>query len=71
MGASKRLSELIVQAYATKNRSATTYSIVRFGNVLGSSGSVINKFNDQIDQGNYVTVTHPEVTRFFMTVQNP
>ena len=69
MGASKRLSELIVQAYATKNGSATTYSIVRFGNVLGSSGSVINKFNDQIDQGNYVTVTHPEVTRFFMTVQ--
>ncbi len=69
MGASKRLSELIVQAYATKNESLTTYSIVRFGNVLGSSGSVINKFNDQIDQGNYVTVTHPEVTRFFMTVQ--
>tara|TARA_B100000686_G_C16773574_1_gene966895 strand:- start:637 stop:2478 length:1842 start_codon:yes stop_codon:yes gene_type:complete len=69
MGASKRLSELIVQAYATKKETKTTYSIVRFGNVLGSSGSVINKFNEQIEQENYVTVTHPEVTRFFMTVQ--
>ena len=69
MGASKRLSELIVQAYATNNDSKTTYSIVRFGNVLGSSGSVINKFYEQIEQENYVTVTHPEVTRFFMTVQ--
>ena len=69
MGSSKRLSELIIQAYSTKPETKTIFSIVRFGNVLGSSGSVINKFNDQIENENYVTVTHPEVTRFFMTVE--
>ena len=69
MGASKRLSELIIQAYSTKPETKTIFSIVRFGNVLGSSGSVINKFNDQIENENFVTVTHPEVTRFFMTVE--
>ena len=69
MGATKRLSELIVQAYSLKTNSKTVYSIVRFGNVLGSSGSVINKFNQQIESENFVTVTHPRVTRFFMTVE--
>ena len=69
MGATKRLSELIVQAYSSKSNSKTVYSIVRFGNVLGSSGSVINKFNQQIESENFVTVTHPRVTRFFMTVE--
>ena len=69
MGATKRLSELIVQAYSSKTNSKTVYSIVRFGNVLGSSGSVINKFNQQIESENFVTVTHPKVTRFFMTVK--
>jgi len=68
MGATKRLSEMIVQAYSDRDNSSVVYSIVRFGNVLGSSGSVINKFNKQIEDGNYVTVTDKQVTRFFMTV---
>ena len=71
MGATKRLSEMVVQAFAdntTKDNKKTIFSIVRFGNVLASSGSVINKFNDQIKNRESLTVTHPEVTRYFMTI---
>ena len=69
MGASKRLSELCTQALIDKNsNSSTKISIVRFGNVLDSSGSVIPKFKNQIREGGPITLTHPEVTRFFMTI---
>src|SRR5207247_4482767 len=66
MGASKRLAELIVQAHATG--SSTSFSIVRFGNVLGSNGSVVPRFLDQIRKGGPVTITHPEIRRFFMLI---
>ncbi|WGW04275.1 nucleoside-diphosphate sugar epimerase/dehydratase [Tropicibacter oceani] len=67
MGASKRLAELLVQDLATRS-SGTRFSMVRFGNVLGSSGSVIPLFEEQIARGGPVTLTHGEVTRYFMTI---
>jgi FlaA1/EpsC-like NDP-sugar epimerase len=71
MGASKRIAELIVQAYSARQMGSAkepVMSIVRFGNVLSSSGSVIPRFQRQIRQGGPLTVTHPEITRYFMTI---
>jgi len=70
MGASKRLSELCMQGiYGYSRDISTSFSIVRFGNVLESSGSVIPKFKNQIKEGGPITLTHEDVTRFFMTVE--
>ncbi len=72
MGASKRLAELIVQSYFDNNKGINQFPIfssVRFGNVLGSSGSVIPLFEEQIKSGGPITLTHKEVTRYFMTIR--
>lgn len=68
MGASKRAAELLVQALQDLPQNETKFITTRFGNVLGSNGSVIPLFKKQIQKGGPVTITHPEIVRYFMTI---
>jgi FlaA1/EpsC-like NDP-sugar epimerase len=68
MGASKLIAEIYIQSYDSASKEYTKFITTRFGNVLGSNGSVIPRFREQIEKGGPLTVTHPEITRYFMTI---
>jgi FlaA1/EpsC-like NDP-sugar epimerase len=68
MGATKKICELLVHAQSRRKENTTQFITTRFGNVLGSNGSVIPLFNKQIAEGGPITITHPDITRFFMTI---